>query len=435
MPTEPPTPAPAAAAGRPVAPPGASAGGPAVVPARERGGELDSERIAADVAAAVGLAEGPAGVRAVVRSIARGAGSTRAVGRATSLPLPLVAAVCGELRARGVLTADRPARLTAAGAGAFDTGGVTSTGRCPACGGLGSVVTDEAGLVAALAGAAAAVPPVRVELDQTHCTVETKVRRVLALHDAGALAGRRVLVLGDDDLVSVAVAEFTARHGTAAGPASLAVVEVDPALVGYLRDRLAGAPFPVEVVEHDLAAALPERLLGTADTVQTDPPYTVAGATLFLTRAASALRPGAGADLFLSLGVRRPAETVQLQQVMARLGLAVRSLVPGFNEYVGAGVLGGTSALWHLVSAGTAGTAGAAGAAGAGSAATAATVYTGAGRSRRRYSCADCGTVQTVGEGRRWRTVGELQQAGCPRCGGRTFRPRSRPGQGTARAR
>jgi hypothetical protein len=52
---------------------------------------LDPEVVAADVAAAVGLAEGPAGVRAVVREIARGAGSTRAVGRAASLPLPVVA--------------------------------------------------------------------------------------------------------------------------------------------------------------------------------------------------------------------------------------------------------------------------------------------------------------------------------------------------------
>ena len=174
---------------------------------------------------------------------------------------------------------------------------------------------------------------------------------MLALHDAGALAGRRVLVLGDDDLVSVAHAAFAARHGAAAGPAALTVVEVDPALVGYLRDRLAGAPFPVEVVEHDLRSPLPDRLLAAADTVQTDPPYTVAGAELFLTRAVEALRPGAGADVFLSLGVRRPEETVRLLELLARLGLAVRSMSPGFNEYVGAGVLGGTSALWHLVTA------------------------------------------------------------------------------------
>jgi predicted methyltransferase len=365
---------------------------------------LDAEGIAAAVAGAVGLAEGPAGVRAVVRAVAAGAGSTRAVGRETSLPLPLVAAVCGELRARGVLTADRPARLTPAGAAAF--GGVPVT-LSPA---------DQEALAGALAVAAAATPPARMDLDQAHCTVATKVRRVLAMHAAGAVAGRRVLVLGDDDLVSVALAELAGRHGVV--PAALTVVEVDPALVRFLRERLAGAPFPVDVVEHDLRSPL--ELAGPYDTVQTDPPYTVEGAALFLERAAAVLRPGA--DVFLSLGVRRPADTVRLQEALVRLGLAVRAMTPGFNEYVGAGVLGGTSALWQLVVAAPAP---------AGSAA----VYTGAGRTRRKYACAACATVQTVGEGRRWRTVAELKEAGCPRCGGRTFAPRSRPGRGAARAR
>jgi len=234
---------------------------------------LDPDAVAADVADAVGLAEGPAGVRAVLREIARGAGSTRAVGRGTSLPLPVVAAICGELRTRGVLTTDRPARLTVAGRAAFDPGAAV-TGRCPTCAGRGVLAPED--LAAALAEPAAAAPPVRVELDQTHCTPETKARRVLAMHDAGALAGRRVLVLGDDDLVSLALAEFARRHGS--GPASVTVVELDPAIVEFLRSRLADAPFPVDVVEHDLTAPLPDRLLSTMDTVQTDPPYTVAGA-------------------------------------------------------------------------------------------------------------------------------------------------------------
>ena len=54
--------------------------------------------------------------------------------------------------------------------------------------------------------AAAGAPEAKPELDQTHCTVDTKIRRVLRMHEAGALAGRRILILGDDDLVSVAIA-------------------------------------------------------------------------------------------------------------------------------------------------------------------------------------------------------------------------------------
>ena len=32
------------------------------------------------------------------------------------------------------------------------------------------------------------------------------------MHEAGALAGRRILLLGDDDLISVAIAAFAAAR-------------------------------------------------------------------------------------------------------------------------------------------------------------------------------------------------------------------------------
>ena len=72
-----------------------------------------------------------------------------------------------------------------------------------------------AALTAELTAAAQAAPEAKPELDQTHCTVGTKIARVLAMHEAGALAGTRILLLGDDDLVSVAIARFTGLHGTA----------------------------------------------------------------------------------------------------------------------------------------------------------------------------------------------------------------------------
>ena len=48
--------------------------------------------------------------------------------------------------------------------------------------------------------------------------MDTKLRRVLRMHEAGALAGQRILLLGDDDLVSVALAAFAAHAGAAARP-------------------------------------------------------------------------------------------------------------------------------------------------------------------------------------------------------------------------
>ena len=87
--------------------------------------------------------------------------------------------------------------------------------------------------------------------------------------------------------------------------------------------------------------------MGAFDTVMTDPPYTTPAARLFLSRAAEAL-DGRRGDVFLSYGSRRPDAAVHLQHAIAEIGFVIQSLSRDFNEYVGAGVLGGTSHLYHL---------------------------------------------------------------------------------------
>jgi len=350
---------------------------------------------------------------------------TSQIARAAELPVPIVTAICNELRKRGVLDKSRPVRLTEAAREILSTGGAALELACPCCGGLGVRVPDElAGLRAELEPAAAGAPAARMELDQTHCTVDTKIRRVLRLHAAGALHGGRILLLGDDDLVAIAIARFARLAGVTVG--RLAVVDADPAVLGWIGEQTAGPGTEVDLIAHDLREPLPGSLAGGFDTACTDPPYTVPGAELFLSRAVEALDRRPGRHVFFSFGARRPAETLATQRLIARLGLAVRSLTPQFNSYAGAGILGGTSHLYHLRSTGE----------------TAPLIegsydgplYTADTRAAqtRPYRCASCGAVHQVGrdgpgeQPPRWAQIKDLQAEGCPACGGTTFRPLAR---------
>lgn len=393
---------------------------------------MDVDVVVAEVASAVGLAEGPAGVRDVLRVIAGCEPvATREVSRQAELPVPIVAAVCGELRKRGMVDTTRPVRLTP-GARSLLAGHAAGhsriSGECPACGGSGIVVPDALGtLRAGLERLMAGVPAAKPELDQTHCTADTKLRRVLRMHEAGALAGQRVILLGDDDLLSAAIAAFAAAlPGPVAAPRRLVVVDCDPDLLGYLGGQLAASEMPVELIRHDLREPLPVSLAGEFDVACTDPPYTGAGAELFLSRAVSALSPGAGRHVFFSFGARRPEETLRTQCLIGDMGLTVRSLVPGFNSYVGAGILAGTSHLYHLRSTARSRPAIAGPYPGP--------LYTAEGRAAatRPYRCAGCGAVHQVGPGARWRVIAELKAAGCPQCRGTVLRPMA---LGTARSR
>ncbi len=295
------------------------------------------------MAAAVGLAEGAGGVEAVLAALARlEPVSVRRLAQAADLPVPIVAAVCGELRRLGHVSETRPVQFTLDGRRRFATG-PTLRVTCPTCGGRGiELPSAVARMRRGLAAVADAAPAPLVELDQCHSTPKTKLRRVLAMHTAGAIDRRRILLLGDDDLISVALLRFVRQLGGRIE--ELVIVDVDRRLLGFIEEQLDDAPFPFRCVQADLRD---ERVDGRFDTVVTDPPYTVAGAELFLARAAEALS-GPGSNVFLSFGSRRPGAQFALQRSIAELGLEIRALTRDFNEYVGAGVLGGTSHLYHL---------------------------------------------------------------------------------------
>jgi N4-bis(aminopropyl)spermidine synthase len=379
---------------------------------------MDLDSVTADVASAVGLAEGRSGVSDILRAIARSEPvAVREVSRMAEIPVPIVAAVCGELRKRGVVSRGRPVQLTPASRELL-AGPPVPDPTCRCCGGLGLAVPDElAGLAGELEAAAAGAPAPKPELDQSHCTVATKVRRVLCMLGAGALVGQRILLVGDDDLICVAIARAAALLGLAPGIRRLAVVDSDADVLDWAGRQLAGTGVDAELVRHDLRGPLPAALAGGFDVACTDPPYTVAGAELFLSRAVAALAPEAGRHVFFSFGARKPADTLLVQESIVAMGLTVRSLWPGFNEYLGAGILAGISHLYHLRS--TEAAAPLIGADYPGP------LYTADARavSARPYRCAGCGAVHQVGAGGRWQRIGVLQAAGCPGCGGAVFRP------------
>ena len=390
-----------------------------------------ADGIVREVAAAVKLAEGEAGVRSVIHAVRRlEPAATRTLSRATSLPVPIVAAIAGELRKRGILARERPTRLTPQGRRLF--GGPAAARSldctCTACNGMGQRIADELEpLVAALERISAGAPPARTELDQSHCTAETKLRRVLALHQCGALEGKRIVLLGDDDLVAVAIHLLSAYGGFADSIRELTVIDIDPRVLAYIGRQLRDAPFDVSLVEHDLRRPLPAVLAGGFDTVFTDPPYTAAGVELFLSRAAAALEPAPGRHVFLAYGPKPPAESLRLQRAIVSMGFVVRLIAPNFNEYLHASILGGASHLYHLVSTeetrplarGRFGD----------------MIYTGAFRAPRPYRCASCDTIQRVGRGAAFATVDMLRQAGCPECGATKFRPLPRRATGHASSR
>ncbi|MFF2211562.1 GNAT family N-acetyltransferase [Streptomyces antibioticus] len=373
-----------------------------------------------EVADAVRLQEGPPGVRSVLRALRRLApASTKDLSRATGLPVPIVAALGNELRRRGLVTTERPSRLTEAGQDVVAQLGMDLSldATCRTCDGRELVipdVLDEA--VRRLRALMESGPAADMAIDQSHCTAETKVRRVLALLTAGALPGGSLLLIGDDDLVSLAVAVVGDVLG---GPIveKVTVVDISPEILDYIQKVSAGLGTRVETVRHDLRQPLPAALHDQHDVAMTDPPYTPEGARLFLSRAVEGLRPGPAHSIFFSFGGKSPDEMLEVQREIMALGLVTNGYIRNFNEYEGSGILGGVGFFQHLLTTSSTASAPAQGEYGG-------PLYTGDKRTRQRaYACVACGEIVPVGTGARWTSVAALREDGCPRCGKGPFRP------------
>jgi predicted methyltransferase len=402
---------------------------------------LEKQILLKTVADRADLREGPHGVEDVLRAIYRAQSTSaaepltaRSLARIVRLPVPVLTALRRELEKEGVVAPGPHITLTAE---AFETigrdWGWSSAGSepsgainrvvCDVCSGTGVAPSGPAweAVLAALRKHFASNPRVDVALDQSHCTPETNLRRAALMYEQGALAGKHVLVLGDDDSVSAAVA----LAGKALAPEGklarrIVAVDTDNRILTHLRDIAVSEGVIIGLVRHDLRQPLPRDLQGQFNTVSTDPPYTLPGLTLFLSRAVQAITPDGG-RIYLHFGHRPPEEQVEIQRAIAQMGLAILQIVPGFNEYVGAGVLAGVSDLYVLAVTESAvpliegeyqGP-----------------IYTGQLRpTLRTYVCTNCGTQVTVGGegGGQFDTIEKLKEAGCPSCGEHTFRLVSR---------
>lgn len=387
-------------------------------PARQADNALLNE-----IADSVNLREGAVGVANFIRVVTLHEGAAlKVVAREVGLPIPVATAVRRELEAIGYLARKGGLVLTKRGqafatsildieAAADDTG----SNQCD----VGNELPED--LVENLRALLEKAPGVRVELDQAPCTPETALRRAALMHQAGALEGRQILLLGDDDSLSLAIPLYLAHQGRTRPVDNITVLEIDPGRISFLKEKCAEIGTQATMVPHDLRDPLPADLRGQFDVFQTDPPYTVEGATLFLARAAEALRRGPGSLGFLSFGQPATVDQYAMLREMHGLGFAIKTIRRDFNTYEGASILGSTGQMFELE--------GLFGDAPSKPERYSGIMYTAEKTTRRHsYRCNQCKAKVILRENGAPRTIEALKEVGCSSCGGTAFsRWRSRP--------
>jgi predicted methyltransferase len=246
-------------------------------------------------------------------------------------PFPQFVVLVEALRELGYLRVEgRALELTPAGRAAFERWGIAlapSVGKpCPHCA-VGPAPLTE--LQKKFAQIAQCRPPAAPAFEQGFLTADSVMRRVAWIDRCGDLTAKEIVLLGDDDLLSIALA-LTGR------PARLVVFEIDERLVSFLNDQAQQAHWPLRAYGHDLRQSLPEEFLGKFDVFVTDPPETVEGFLLFVERGLSALKPGAGqAGYFGLTKIEASPEKWHLfeQKLIGQNGLFISDVLRDFGFY------------------------------------------------------------------------------------------------------
>lgn len=193
-------------------------------------------------------------------------------------------------------------------------------------------------------------PSVKFELDQAHCTVETLLDRVRLSLLNFDIIGRRILCIGDDDCLSIAITCVLKSIAMDKGDiCDITVIDIDERLTQFIKTTGVNQEFPIDILSGDLRFYHLINLPQNIDTVFTDPPYTINGLDLFLSIANLSLEPIVGGKIYLSFGQKKIKELMEAQNLIHRKGFLIEKIIKKFNRYEGASILGRKSNMYYLI--------------------------------------------------------------------------------------
>ena len=294
------------------------------------------------------IAEGEKAVEDILRCIYRNQPiSTKKIAQYTKLPLPIIAKVRTILERNRILYREKEGALySEEGLNLIEKNlklKLNHDLKCPICNGK-SIILNEYfdDILKKHKKYAKMRPTVNTSIDQSFATPETATYRAAFMADRGDLEGKKILFVGDDDLTSIP----TAMSGLCD---EVVVMDIDDRLLNLIDEISEKEDLNIKTVKHDFRNSIKNEYMGAFDTIFTDPPYTLEGLKLFLSRGVEGLGEGGGGALYLAFSHKPIDEYLELQRIINSMGFVIYELIPGFNTYEGSEIIGNTTFLARLI--------------------------------------------------------------------------------------
>jgi Predicted methyltransferases len=152
------------------------------------------------------------------------------------------------------------------------------------------------------------------------------VARAALMHRYGDLNGKSIVLIGDDDLLSVALALTRL-------PSRITVLDIDKRLGEFIESVNKEYGFNIEYVEYNVANPLPQGLLESFDVFSSEPLESASGLEAFVLRGVACLRENGVGYFGLTLYEASLKKWLAVQRLLSRMNCVVTDVIQGFSVY------------------------------------------------------------------------------------------------------
>ena len=160
--------------------------------------------------------------------------------------------------------------------------------------------------------------------DQRPVTVMTSVKRAAYLDYRGDLHDKRIVIIGDDDLTSIAI-------GLTKKAREVVVFDIDERLIDFINAVSKKKDLKVRAYKYDLTKEIPIKFSGKFDVLLTDPTPNKIAFELFISIGLNLLaEKGVG---YVSFFPSHQSNSLDFQKILTDRKVIVTDMIPNFTEY------------------------------------------------------------------------------------------------------
>jgi predicted methyltransferase len=162
--------------------------------------------------------------------------------------------------------------------------------------------------------------------DQRPVNADTTVRRAAYLLWRNDLIGKEIVVLGDDDLTSLAI-------GLIGGSKKITVLDIDSRIINFINKISKKYSLPITAIKYDFTKKIPEKLKNKFDVFLTDPTPNKECFSMFISLGLELLKQKKDKVGYISFFPSHQEMNIDFQKVMTKKELIITDMIPRFTEY------------------------------------------------------------------------------------------------------